>query len=146
MLNEIKTRLRINKDSLDNELIEQAELLFSISDLYETALTERDFLKEELAQVDARLDHKYRNGKEKITEAMVKSFVLIDKDHTKAFTAYADARLKAGQLAALKDSFKERGYMLRELCGLFLAGYYEQNSVRSTANTDAALYRQRRAK
>ena len=149
-MEELKQRLQLDKHALDDELIQQASMLHTVSDAYEEAMSERDDLKEKLATADAELDQSIRDDaeehNEKITESMIKAKIQSDVEHKKAYFAYASAKLKAGKLLALKDAFKERGYMLRELCSLYLSNYFEDNSVRATPTTENASYKRVRAR
>jgi hypothetical protein len=49
--------------------------------------------------------------------------------HQRASNAYIDACRTANEVQGLKDAFAQRGYMLRELANLFVAGYYSAASV-----------------
>lgn len=145
---EFRGYLKIDKLNLDREVGQQAVLLEEVSDAYTEASAKRDFLKESLAMIDAKLDFEIRQSLEcdsvKATEAMVKNLVLTDQVHKAAVTKYLQAKAEADRLGALKDAFKERGYMLRDMCQLFLAAYFERNSVEDTSATSEAKYRVRR--
>lgn len=150
ILEEFRQYLPVDKFGLDDELCQQSELLFKVSEAYEEALAKRDELKERLATIDAELDGEIREelekNDEKATDPKVKALVQADIKHQKAFTAYAQAKLLAGKLSALKDSFKDRGFMIRALGDLYVANYFEQKSVQGTSNTDTVVYHQRRAR
>lgn len=147
---ELKQYLRINKHRLDEELEEQPMLLFQISEAFVQASAERDMLKEQLATIDATLDGKARTKLErtqdKVTEAMVKNSVQTSPDHEAASAAYLKAKNQADLLAALKEAFHSRGYMIRDLCTLYAANYYEQGSAKPTNNTNRATYSMGRQK
>lgn len=150
LIEEFRDYLVIEKTALDEELSHQAELLFKISDEYALATALRDELKEKLAVVDAELDDEVRRDIEiagdKVTEGMVKANIHTSKKHQQAYDAYARAKKRADRLLALKESFKDRGFMIRSLCDLFVSNYFEANSVRGNDRTDTAVYKQRRAK
>ena len=145
---ELKQYLRINKHRLDEELEEQPMLLFQISEAFVQAAAERDMLKEQLATIEANLDAAVRNdfGDKKYTEAMVKNEVQTDKKHDQAMLKYLKAKNQADLLAALKEAFHSRGYMIRDLCTLYAANYYEQGSAKPTNNTNRATYSMGRQK
>jgi hypothetical protein len=149
-IDELKGYLRIDKHQLDRELEAQPELLFKISEAFVQASAHRDLLKEQLATVDAELfdEHrrKYLKSNTKSTDAMIKTSVQADDDHEKASTAYLEAKNKADLLLALKEAFQSRGYMIRDLCSLYTANYFEADSVKSTADTIHATYITKRAK
>jgi hypothetical protein len=139
---ELKQYLRIDKHKLDEELEEQPMLLFQISEAFVQASAERDMLKEQLATIDANLDAAIRNdfGDKKYTEAMVKIEVQTNKKHDQAMLKFLDAKKQADLLLALKEAFVSRGFMIRDLCGLYNANYFEEASVRGTGETDRATY------
>ena len=139
---EFRQYLKIDKHALDQELEEQPMLLFQISEAYVQAAAERDMLKEQLATADAKLDNKIRMdyGDTKYTEAMVKNSIQTDKKHDAAMLKYLDAKKQADLLLALKEAFQSRGYMIRDLCSLYNANYFEEASVRGTGETNRATY------
>jgi hypothetical protein len=139
---EFRAYLKIDKHALDQELEEQPMLLFQISEAFVQAAAERDMLKEQLATVDAKLDNKIRMdyGDSKYTEAMIKTEVQSNKTHEIATLKYLDAKKQADLLLALKEAFVSRGFMIRDLCGLYNANYFEEASVRGTGETNRATY------
>ncbi len=143
-INEFRNYLKIDKGSLDTELMHQPELLYQVSESYAEANAHRDAMKEALAMADAGLDARVREQFKATTEAQVKSKIQIDEQHASRFSLYLEAKFAADQLAALKESFTQRGYMLRDLCQLYTTGYFEANAVRSDANSDAVAYKKRR--
>jgi hypothetical protein len=140
---EYRQYLKINKHALDQELEEQPMLLFQISEAFVQAAAERDMLKEQLATTDAKLDAETRNdlGDQKYTEAMVKNAVQTDKRHDGAMLRYLKAKEQTELLFALKEAFQTRSYMIRDLCSLYNANYFEEASVRGTGQTDRATYK-----
>src|ERR1700722_17477170 len=147
-IDEFKTYLKIDRHALDQELQEQPMLFFKISEAVAHAASERDMLKEQLAATDAKLDSEVRRAldkkNEKSTEAMVRNSIQTDKKHETATKHYHDAKEQADLLVALKEAFQSRAYMLRDLCSLYTANYFEDTSVRSSSQTDHATYRMSR--
>lgn len=149
-LDEFRRYLRIDKHSLDDELVSQSELLFKVAEAYLDAAATRDELKERLAVVDAQLDAQVRADLEKndtkATEAMVKSLVTTHKRHEVASAAYLAARHEANLLQAMKESFKDRGFHVRDLVELYTSQYYDTKSVQGTNSTDQYQYEKMREK
>lgn len=145
-IDEFRQYLTIDKYALDDALKEQPSLLFEVSDAYELAIAERDSAKDEIAVLEAEIDADIRTGKVRCTEPQIKHIIASDPKRTKAYDNYVRLKLRAGRLGALKESFKERGHNLREMCNLFVANYFEQASSRPTPNTDAVAYKQQRAR
>jgi hypothetical protein len=142
-LEDFKRYLRIDKHALDEELEEQPSLLFQISEAFVQAAAERDMLKEQLATTDAKLDADVRSqhADEKYTEAMVKNQVQTHKKHDAAMLKYLDSKKQADLLFHLKEAFQTRSFMIRDLCSLYNANYFEENSVKGTGSTDRATYK-----
>lgn len=144
---ELKQLLLIDKLALDDEVSRQPTLFLEVSEAYIGAAAERDACKEELASIDAELDGIVRRRLEKtsegkVTEPMVKNAIQADKAHGAAFDTYMKAKTDADVLLALKEAFAQRAYMLREMSGLYVAGYFERTSM--GGGLDKAHYSKRR--
>lgn len=145
MTEDLRQYLKIDKLALDEELVNQASLYFKISEAYTEAAAERDLLKETLAYGDAKIEQDIRKELgDKCTEGKVKSLLTINEKHAEANGHYLDAKIKADRLAALKEAFHQRGYMLRDLAQLFISNYYGADSVKVTQNGESAVYRAKR--
>lgn len=140
--------LRIDKQALDDEIVQQPGLFYRVCEAYVEAAAERDAAKEHLAMVDAGLDgearHRAEVDGEKITEGAIRGKVVLHKKHEAAFNAYVTAKTRADKLEAMKDSFKQRSFMLRDLAQLYVANYYESNSVQGIDRNDTAVYKKHR--
>jgi hypothetical protein len=145
-VDEFKRYLVIDKNNLDDEVTHQSELFFRVAEAYAAAAAERDTLKEMLATIDAQLDAIIREELEgdKFTEAMVKNRIQVHPNHKAAFDSFLEAKQKADVLGALKDAFHTRSYLLRDLCQLALANFFETSAVKDTPITDNAVYRRQR--
>jgi hypothetical protein len=143
-IDEFKKYLRIDKQALDDEVMQQPGLFFEVSEAYAQAVAERDALKEELNVMDGRLYVGYKGLDPKSTDTAIKSRINADPKHQQAFTEWLEAKEHADRLAALKDSFFQRSEMLKTLGRLHASNYFEQTSVRSTQSTDAMVYQRRR--
>lgn len=149
-LAELQQQLAIDKSVLDDEVIRQPVLFYTISEQLTDAIAERDAAKEELAAVDADLDGAWRRKlakiHNKVTETMVSNHVITSAEHEKAFEAYLKAKTKADKLLALKEAFQQRSYMLRDLVSLYSANYYEESSLKPSKAQDASHYAANRAR
>jgi len=144
-IDEFKKYLKIDKQALDDEVMQQPGLFFEVSEAYAQAVAERDALKEELSVTDADLFHAFRaRNSERATDTYIKGQVQVAPDHQKAFTEWLEAKEHADRLAALKDSFFQRSEMLKTLGRLHASNYFEQTSVREMKSTDAMVYQRRR--
>jgi len=143
-LPELKQHLAIDKSILDDEVVRQPVLFYTISEVLTDAIALRDGAKEELAAVDAEMDSMWRKRLSKndarVTEKMVQNCVQCSNEHEKAFNAYLEAKTNADKLLALKEAFQQRSYMLRDLVSLYSSNYYEASSIKPTKATEASHY------
>lgn len=150
-LTDLQENLAIDKLVLDDEVIRQPVLFYTVSEMLVEALAERDAAKEELSSVDADLDGIWRrklskDGKTRVTEAMIANHVQLSAEHEKAFAAYLAAKTNADRLTALKEAYQARSYMLRDLVALYSANYYEEASVKPTKAQEASHYASNRSR
>lgn len=145
-LEEFRGYLRIDKHALDQELAEQPGLFEKVGEAHALAVADKDAAKEELANVDARLDGIIRKsaGDKRVTDTAIKNRIQAHSKHRNAFAAYLTAKMRADQIAALKDAFHSRAYMLRELAGLAVSNYFETSSVKATPTTNRMVYSRQR--
>ena len=125
---EIRARLIIDRNALDDELVGQADLYYRASEAYAAAVNVRDGLKLFLKQTDARLTLKYAKELAKPTVANVAAAVADDSDHVVAVQDVADLIKNVTNAEALKEAMRHRGYMLRTLCDLAVSGYFSPSS------------------
>lgn len=147
-IDEFRKYLAIDKTSLDEAVIHQPELLYQVSEAMIIAISRRDSLKEELSTADSEVEIDIREVFDKkgtkVTEAAIKALVQTDKIHIDAFKAYLSSKEEADKIIALKEAFQQRGYMLRDLCQLFVANFFESGSLRGTNAIDQTVYQERR--
>jgi len=149
-LEEFRRYLAIDKTSIDDELMQHPSLYYTISEALVEATARRDAIKDDLAKTEAALDRELRAEFEvsgdKFTESQIKNLILLDEERTKVNQQFLTAKSEADLLTALKESFHQRGYMLRDLASLYVSNYYQNDSVRVTQTTDDAVYNRRRAR
>lgn len=141
-LEELKKLLEIDKHSLDDEIVHQPQIFFRISEAAVKASAHRDFCKEEVKRVDADLAAYHRRKIEKsgsrATDAAVASAVAADQKHQKAVDRHIKAIQRADLSNALKESFSQRSYMLRDLATLFVANYFEKTAITDNSTVRGA--------
>ena len=149
---ELVSRLRIDKHSLDTELIEQSELYYIACEQHVIAVGYRETAKEEQKRVAADLYVvcRKRLAKEdggRVTEARINAEVELHPKFVKARDEYLAAGRESDLWLALKEAMMQRSYALKDLCGLFMSNYFQDNSVRgeSAREVSDTHYRQGRA-
>ena len=140
---EFKKMLLIDRDSLDEAVMQHAHILMEISEEAANMGSIRDRKKEqvELLFSSLTLDERARASKDgaRVTVDQVNAMVAMSPKYQKAIEEYQDINLVLSKWEALKSSYISRGYMLRELCGLHATGYFTSNSVKGGASGDHAV-------
>ena len=126
--------LKIDKNDLDTELIRQTDLFNKISLQFVEAASIRDEKKKYLQVVEAELRLKIKkefdDDGRRVTEKTLDAMIITDPIRLKANKIYQEAKLKCDKYEVLKESFRQRSYMLRELISLFISDYYSIDAVR----------------
>jgi hypothetical protein len=143
-IEELKERLEPDRNSLDDELIQQPSLYFMVGEMLVTAISIRDAAKENLERIDAELAERIRADwtKKKIrwSETKVGDQVLMEEEHIEAKREHNGASLYVGRLQSLQASFDQKGRNLRDLVNLFIAGYFDNASAKGGKKVrDSAL-------
>lgn len=135
-LKEAKGMLLIDKNNLDSELINQADVYATIGLQVAEAINDRDFLKEEVEVTYARLANLYRESGEKVTEGKVAEHVQLHPNYSAVKTDYLKAKKVAEEWMAIRDAFGQRVSMLKELCNLYQAEYWTRDSVKTKSEKE----------
>lgn len=127
-----RSKLHIDKDALDQAVAEHPFLLQEVGERYNLACSLRDEAKEQMERKAAQLALDIRKvfGKDaKITNDEVNSRVSLDKHYIAASDNYFALAKETANWFTLRESFLSRGYMIRELCGLYATSYWTKNST-----------------
>jgi len=128
-IEELEDLLSIDENTLEACCREQPVLFYKVSKELTRAQSLRDQASQDLKDIEARVDAEIRNepldeGEKKPTENAIANRVRMHPSVI-ALRDKLQIRNEAyGTLAALKESFGQRSYMLRELVQLWLANYY----------------------
>lgn len=124
-LEECRKQLAIDNGQLDVCLTRQPELYYAVGNGYAEAVAERDSVKLELEELQAKLDQDFRaeaaRKDEKITEAGLQQKLRTMPKVQELQQKFLDARTEAESWLVLKEAFQQRSFMLRELVALFIA-------------------------
>ncbi len=135
LLDEYAEFLLIDKHNLDTALVEQGSVYYNVGIAYANAISARDYAKAELDKAKADADKVIRQTalteNERLTEAQVANRILEDTLYRAAHDEYLEWKLIADKWLALKESFEQRSYSLKELCQLWASNYYADTSVQS---------------
>lgn len=145
---ELKSRLAIDKNNIDQEVIEQPELYYHAAEQAAMATSEYDAKKEESKRVFAEVYSEYRTESESIgkkaTEASLNAQVEIDTRVVQIKEELTKALLNKETSAALKEAFIQRGYMLKELCSMYVSGFLTNTAVTNQPTYKEAKINERR--
>lgn len=141
-------RRRINPDSLDREVIEQAELYGKVAEEAAYAESRRVKAKNDLEVVEANLSRsvasRLTKKGERVTDQAVKDGVKVHPDRQKAFDLFLTALADAGKWEAMKESFQQRNFMVGRLCERANAGFLATTSTKGRAEFSEAAYERQR--
>lgn len=149
--------LKIDQNALDQELIRQVDLFRSAAEDYALAVSDRDKAKAKLEQVKAAAYFDVvDDADKKPSEANIAAAVLLSKKVVSAADDFLLAKEWSDKCEAVKESVGQRGYVLKDLCALYVAGYFGTTSVGGRAGRNvqeqayganrAGMAKQRRAK
>lgn len=137
---EYEQALRIDKNNLDDALVEQPEIFFRVSEKLAFAISRRDAAKNELELVEAEVDSvirlKMRDDRIKTTEKEIEAEKLQHRDVRGAQDNLIHLTHQAARWQALQHAMQQRSYVLKDLVALHLKSYYaeEATSDRSPRN------------
>ena len=117
--------LAIDKDNLDDELVEHPELVWKVGRGVALAISVRDGQKEYLKTISGRIANEARKNLEKAgaktTVAAVGEAVEEIEEWQKERKKYLELCHDVERWAALRDAFTARGYALHNFAGLSIA-------------------------
>lgn len=127
--------LYIDKDSLEECLVEQPELYAKWSKAWADAVKERDHAKENLSIVKADLDMKIRKSwdilgfDKKPTDMAITTWICAQNEYRKANFLLIQSTHAVNVLEAAKWAFQHRKDSLDNLVRLFLSNYYSDSKA-----------------
>lgn len=143
-LSQLERRLRIDKFNLDTELVEQGDYYNQAAQSYADAVSYRDEAKAELSGIKSKLDLETRQrltkAEEKFTEAGINARVITEPEYQNALNVQGAWEDRVLRWSGLQEAVKQRGYALKDLAALAMAGYWADanGSVRGELRTARA--------
>jgi len=124
-LHKYKGELRIDRDGLDDCVIRQPELFYHVAATLAVATAERDAVKLQLEEAEAHESHSIRRAavqlEEKLTENSLKERLRMSSKLQALEQELLVAKADVEALAAMKEAFSQRSWMIRELVALHLS-------------------------
>lgn len=127
--------LQIDKDSLEECLIEQPELYGKWSKVWAQAVKERDQSKEQLNVTKADLDKQIRKSwdilgfDKKPTDLAITTWICAQQEYRDANFRLIEATYSVNVLEGAKWAFQHRKDALDNLVKLFLSNYYSESKA-----------------
>jgi len=125
---QIEQAVKIDRNALDDALIEQSSLYYSVSECVTDAISKRDAAKVALDQLCSQTSLFIRQNPSqfqfKQTESSVADAVITNPQVMQANTLYLNAKREADFWQNAQATFEMRGKALHDLVTLFVAGYF----------------------
>lgn len=124
--------LLVDEHALNEELQHQPDLFYRVSKLLLNAISERDAAKQDLVELEARVDAEIRKDAsvsgERVTEKEVESQKKLNPKVTKAIRDLHALQLQVAKYTALKEAYMQRANVLRDFVTLYSANYFSDAS------------------
>jgi phosphoglycolate phosphatase-like HAD superfamily hydrolase len=121
-------KLQIDEDDLDRCLVDQPGLFFQAAEAVAMANSHRDKLalrlKELVATVDQEIRETAEAHKEKTREDGIKHQITLDPEVKQLAREHLEACAQAEKAQALKESYQQRSYALKDLVAKQLGELY----------------------
>lgn len=126
--------LSVDQYALDEELIKNGKNFHAIADAVALATSRRDAASDEIKQVEAEVDRLIRQSMAdgstpKMPEDGIKRSITL---HADVIAARARLRIREeemNRLIALKESYNQRSYAIKDLVSLQLAAYFGTTGI-----------------
>lgn len=120
--------LSIDQFALDEALVRNGQVFHDVADACALALSRRDAAADELKQTEAEVDQIIRKEatKEgvKYSEDAIKRMIVLHADVISARQRMRNREEELNRFTALKESYSQRSYAIKDLVSLHLAAYF----------------------
>lgn len=160
---ELAERIAIDADALDEEIVSFTSYFFHVGLGYAEAASLRDAAKEDVAVYEATLSRQIRaeaaqtdaeiarneteaaasgrtpprKNRSTLTEGAIEARVACDAKRLELVERYMTAKLAAERWNVLRDSWQQKGHMLRELVELYKINYFGDRPVLANDRNEA---------
>jgi hypothetical protein len=146
-LQELRDRLRIDRDELDVSLEEQPELYYHVAHAHAQAVAEADTAKldrdQGLAELDKEIRAEFDKAGTKFTENRIfQELQMLPEARELRLTRYKALEV-VNDWQALKDAYHQRSFMLRELVALYIAQRHDSAMAGGSAEARGRIAEER---
>lgn len=135
-IDRLEGKLRIDKYALDDELEDQPRYFGEAAQFLADAISYRDDEKSGVdgtrALIDQELRQQAAEEAKKTTESGIANVVIGDPRYQRAIRRHAAWADRVNRLNGIKDAIQQRGYALKDLSSLYVAGYWTGNIANSS--------------
>jgi hypothetical protein len=133
LIAELEFAMLVDKDALDDALIQQPDLIYRVSKTIVERVSQRDAAHQDHREAEALADAEVRRdasiAEEKVTADAVKASVRVHPKVIRAADKLAELTYRVNQWGALKEAFVARGHVLRDLVSLHGNNYWSDASA-----------------
>ena len=135
MRTELEKELSIDKDDLDNELIKQPQLTYTVGSNHSKVTKNRMEAEEALVYYEnkyltATQGAAYMETKKSLTSSDRKERLMVQSERKELIKDVIAWRLEESQWKALLEGIGQKGYSIKNLTELFTASYWASTSRR----------------
>lgn len=138
LIAELEKHILIDRDALDEMLIQHPDLFYRVSKVLVLRISQRDAAKQDLSEAEALADAQIRKdaaiAEEKITADQVKAEIKVNKSVMAAVDKLADLTYWVNRWSALKEAYLARSHALRDLVSLYGNNYWSDASMGRAKN------------
>lgn len=140
-----KALLKIDKNNLDEEVIQHSVHFQAVNETLERLISQRDEAKANAEEKFNELFAAAKSSGDRVTDKDATARVAQIPEYQDLKDALADLDQQVGQWSALSKSWMTRSKMLDLLCGLYSSGYWSKTGQKGITAGDAVLKRVRQA-
>jgi hypothetical protein len=145
-----KALLRLDDDSLDEAVFQQADVYNDVGQQHLLAVSRRDEiefeLEQEIAKCDAQIRRDAARSEEKITEKQILAEIQSDPDIVAIKKDLMRQQIEVAEWSLMKSSFDQRSSMLKIAATLYSSNYFTRTSVGGTKDQIADRVRAGRSR
>jgi hypothetical protein len=144
-LDDFSRRLKVDKNSLDDELVDQPDVFYRVGVQYALAISRRDRAYTRRKEVEGEALLRVREREGRVTDTQAKELVSADPEVQAAYREYQAWASLASRWEYLKEAFAQRSYVLKDLAALWIAGYYAGSTGRAGRDAGERVSERHRA-
>jgi CRP-like cAMP-binding protein len=127
-IKDLEHALSIDKNAIDEALLQQPDLFYRVSQQLAEAISLRDASKQKRDETEAEIDFNIRRlaetANQKTTESKIENEKRLNQKVIEASNELGLHNKEVNKWAALKEAYIQRSHALKSLVELYIAGYF----------------------